>query len=141
MYDEILLTTDGSEGAERAVEHAAEIGESFDAKVHVLYVVDVRKESPHEIDEVLSGKFEDIGKKSTEDIEKTLEGRDLDSEAHVEKGVPHKAIIDFADKNDIDVIVMSSHGRTGIDRLLIGSVTEKVVRKFEKPVLTVGRNG
>jgi nucleotide-binding universal stress UspA family protein len=58
-------------------------------------------------------------------------------EGVVAQGAPHRAILDYVDEQDIDLIVMGTHGRTGLDRYLLGSVTEKVVRLSDAPVLTV----
>lgn len=61
---------------------------------------------------------------------KTIEGV-------VAQGTPHQAILDHIDEHDIDLVVMGTHGRTGLDRYLLGSITEKVVRLSDAPVLTV----
>jgi nucleotide-binding universal stress UspA family protein len=59
-------------------------------------------------------------------------------EASVAQGTPHQAILEYVDYHDIDLVVMGTHGRTGLDRYLMGSVTENVVRLSDAPVLTVG---
>ena len=59
-------------------------------------------------------------------------------EASVLSGRPHRAIVDYAAEYDVDLIVMGTHGRTGLDRYLLGSVTERVVRLSDVPVLAVG---
>jgi nucleotide-binding universal stress UspA family protein len=61
---------------------------------------------------------------------KTIEGV-------VAQGTPHQAILDYIGEHDIDLVVMGTHGRTGLDRYLLGSITEKVVRLSDAPVLTV----
>lgn len=58
----------------------------------------------------------------------------------VRVGKPHQVIVQYANNNDIDLIVMGTHGRTGVDRYLLGSVTEKVLRTSETPVVTVRQN-
>ncbi|TKX74832.1 universal stress protein [Halorubrum sp. GN11_10-6_MGM] len=55
----------------------------------------------------------------------------------VETGTPHSAILEYADANGVDLVVMGTHGRTGVERYLLGSVAEKVVRLSDVPVLTV----
>jgi len=59
----------------------------------------------------------------------------------VEWGEPYESVLDYADEHDIDIIVMGTHGRTGLDHHLLGSVTEKVVRTSDVPVLTVRASG
>lgn len=139
MYDDILVTTDGSEGSEAAVEDALEIAKRFNSTIHILYVVDVRA-GAQDMADVMVGKFEEIGEEATTRFAEKFEEEDIEVETHVESGIPHRSILEFTDENSIDLIVMSTHGRTGLDRILIGSVTEKVIRKSEVPVLTVGRS-
>lgn len=69
---------------------------------------------------------------------KQFEGLAVESAVRV--GKPHQVIVGYADNNDIDLIVMGTHGRSGIDRYLLGSVTEKVLRTSDVPVVTVRRN-
>ena len=130
------MTTDGSDGSLAAVDHAQDWAESFDSRVSVLYVVDMTA-GPRVMSEVVVESMREIGFEVTEDIEEKLRNAGVEADGFVEYGIPHQTILEFAEENDIDVIVMSSHGRTGVDRLLIGSVTEKVIRNSKIPVLTV----
>lgn len=139
MYDAILVPTDGSEGTRGAVEHAIDHAQRYDADLHVLYVVDTRvsAEAGMESPDVL-GALENAGQQAIDDVIAQAEAADIGTiEAAVANGIPHQAIEDYAAENDIDLIVMGTHGRTGLDRYLLGSVTEKVVRTSPIPVLTV----
>jgi len=62
---------------------------------------------------------------------------DLPVETATEQGIPRDVILDYADGADVDMIVMATHGRTGLEHYLIGSVTEKIVRRSPVPVVTV----
>jgi len=140
MYDDILVPTDGSKGTNRAVDHALDIADKYDATVHALYVVNTSAYSTLPSDsnwESITAALEDEGKRATSEIARRLEDSDLNVKKEVTDGVPHKRILGYADENGIDMIVMGTHGKTGLDRLLLGSVTEKVVRASEVPVLTV----
>ncbi len=139
MYERILVPTDGSEGAEKAIEHALDLAEKYDAEIHAYYVVDVRAESTTDLWSNLVGEFEEVGEKATESIEERAEDRGIKAVTEVEHGIPHREIVSYSGENNIDLIVMGTHGRTGLDRMLLGSVTEKVVRNADVPVLTVGR--
>lgn len=141
MYRKILLPTDGSEGAEVAVEHASEIAEKFDAEVEVLYVVDVRVSTPGEYLSTLKGQLRDEGETATSDIVEEMEIRGIEASSKVVNGIPHKEINRHVDENDIDLVLMGTHGRTGLDRMLVGSTAEKVVRTCDAPVMTVRREG
>ncbi|WP_227380071.1 universal stress protein [Haladaptatus halobius] len=63
----------------------------------------------------------------------------IDTKTAVRRGIPQDAILVYADEHNIDIIVMGTHGRTGVKRALMGSVTETVVRHADIPVLTVSR--
>ncbi len=142
-YEKILLTTDGSERSEAAVDQAVELTRKFDAELHILYVVDIGIDSSYgSVADLMSQlesveNFEEIGERTTKSIREKVEEKGLNPEIAIERGVPHKKILDYADKEDIDLVIMSTHGRSGLDRMLLGSVTEKVIRSSKIPVLTV----
>ncbi|MDZ7689163.1 MAG: universal stress protein [Halobacteriales archaeon] len=140
MYENVLVPTDGSEGTDAAVEHALDIAKKYDATVHVIYVVNTSAYSTLPADsnwESITAALEDEGKQATSEIVERMSDEGVDAVPSIEEGIPHKTILSYADENDIDLIVMGTHGKSGLDRLLLGSVTEKVVRKAEIPVLTV----
>lgn len=145
-FEKVLLPTDGSEESEKALDAAVDLARAYDGTVHVVYVVDIGVDTDYESVSNLMGelessrKLEGIGEEATESLEAKLEERDVDSEIKIVRGVPHREINSYADEKDMDVIVMSTHGRTGLDRMLLGSVTEKVVRSSDIPVMTVRRD-
>ncbi len=139
-YDDVLLPTDGSEGTEAAAAHAGLFARNHGATVHVLSAVDTRNrfESPS------SGIAGDVWTETqrehaTESITKAVAALpdDIDIERHIAEGVPRSVILDHIDELDADIVVMGTHGRTGLSHYLIGSVTEKVVRASPVPVVTV----
>ncbi|MUV48733.1 universal stress protein [Haloarcula sp. CBA1122] len=132
MFDRILVPTDGSPGSERAFEVAATLASTHDAAVHVLSVVDEH------------GPTDDWDYDGDSPAEAFIESQadHVDTEGlsvttAVREGVVHDAVLDYGDENEIDLIVMGTHGRTGVRRFLLGSVTEKVVRLADVPVLSV----
>jgi nucleotide-binding universal stress UspA family protein len=140
LYDTILLPTDGSAGFQRVIDHAGEVARVHDADVLALYVVDASSYTglPMEaswegVRAVLDGK----GETALRQVE-----RRMDDELHVEtttaEGRPSREITRVARERDVDCIVMGTHGRGGIDRLILGSVAERVVRTAPVPVVTVG---
>ncbi|WP_380678443.1 universal stress protein [Salinigranum sp. GCM10025319] len=138
MYDAILVPTDGSPAAERAIDHAIEFATTFDATVHALYVVDVALYSSLEagVDAVIDA-LEREGEEAVAEIETRCAEAGVDSESAVLVGTVHRAIQDYVDEHDIDLVVMGTHGRRGVERFLLGSVTERTVRSSSVPVLTV----
>ncbi|MBX0285219.1 universal stress protein [Haloarcula salinisoli] len=139
MYDAVLLPTDGSEGTRAAVEHAIDHANRYDAALHVLYVVDARIGGARETTpEIVFAELEEQGRQAIEGVQSQARGADVGTiEGVVARGDPHQAILDYVTAEDIDLVVMGTHGRTGLDHYLIGSVTEKVVRLSDVPVLTV----
>ncbi|WP_435359947.1 universal stress protein [Haloarchaeobius sp. DFWS5] len=140
MYRDILLPTDGSETTAAAAAHVAELAETFDAKVHVLSVVDTRNrfESP------TSGLSTDIWEKTErERAEAAIESaiaelpESVTTERVIRDGVPKTEILNYVNENPVDLVVMATHGRTGLEHYLIGSVAEKVVRQCLVPVMTI----
>ena len=136
MYERILYPTDGSEGADIAVEHALELARRFDAPLHVLYAVDV---TTLQVNDTFSGPMldalEEEGKEHLKRVSERVARHDIDVTSAVVKGTPAHSIVEAAENDDL--IVMATHGRTGLNRFLIGSTTEKVVRTADVPIVTV----
>lgn len=137
MYETILLPTDGSAGADAAVEQAITLAESNGATVHVLNVVDLG--SVEAIPDVEANSIrelmENAGEALVTRVSDQLSSADIAVETAVGKGSTADAIIDYASEHEVDVIVMGTHGRSGIDRLLLGSVADRVIRRSPISVL------
>ncbi|WP_142857031.1 universal stress protein [Salinigranum halophilum] len=138
MYDAILVPTDGSAAGDRAVEHAVEFATAYDATVHALYVVDAALYSSLEagVDAVIDA-LESEGQAAVDAVADRCEAEGIDVETAVLVGTIHRSIRDYVTDHDIDLVVMGTHGRKGIERFLLGSVTERTVRTSPVPVLTV----
>jgi len=137
MYDRILLPTDGSRGNSPAVEQAIGLAAETGAELHVLFVVEDLPYAPEMMDGQFEARLREIGEEAIEDIRARADEASVAIETAIEDGTPSRAIIEYADDNGMDLIVMGTHGRSGLDRYLLGSVTERVVRRAKKPVLTV----
>lgn len=139
MYDRILVPTDGSDGANLAADHAVDIAGTYDATLHVLYVADVRM-SPistrMDRDEVIE-LLEESGGRPTSSILERAEANDVPASEAIRVGVPHEVIREYVDEHDIELVVMGTHGRTGLAHTLMGSTTERTVRTVDVPVLAV----
>ncbi|WP_342765712.1 universal stress protein [Methanohalobium sp.] len=140
-YDKILIATDGSINSEGAIDSGLEIARLSGAKVYALYVMaptgfTLRGTQETWVKEVYN-ELSKEGKEATEYIKQLGEDYGLEVEAVMLEGNPSEMIIDFADENEIDLIVMGTHGKTGLQKFLIGSVAEKVVRNSNKEVLVV----
>jgi len=144
LYDRILVPTDGSDEGERAVAHALDLASVHGAAVHALYVVDTASYAGMPMESSWEGVgdlLRNDAKKAVAEVESLAADTDLDVATAVAEGSPSKEIIRYAEEDGCDLIVMGTHGRGGIDRLLLGSVAEKVVRGSSVPVLTVRLDG
>ncbi|MFC7136201.1 universal stress protein [Halobaculum litoreum] len=139
MYDRILVPTDGSDAVDPAVDRALDLAATYDATLHALAVV----EPIYTVNEGLGSIFDTLesdARAAVAAVAERGEAADVTVVTATRTGVPHGEILDYADEEGVDLIVMGTHGRTGLDRYLLGSVTEKVVRLSEVPVLTVRRD-
>ena len=141
MYDDILFPTDGSDGANEALAHALELAETHDATIHVLSVVDSTYLGSAAAEATTIESLEDRTEQVIDETVDDVADHGATVVAERRMGDPYGEILDYADTAGVDLIVMGTHGRSGLDRFLLGSVTEKVVRTADPPVLTVRLSG
>jgi nucleotide-binding universal stress UspA family protein len=139
----ILAPTDLSELSLAGLNYALELAQSQGAEVILYYVVGIAENwvsgrDEYEFDPV-RGLVEDQRLLLDRFVREKVSdhGAKVQMRQIVEIGVPYKAIVEKAEEEGVDMIVMSTHGRTGFDHMLIGGVTEKVVRRANCPVLTI----
>lgn len=139
MYDRILVPTDGSENTAAAIEQALGLAETYGAEVHALYVVNTGAMPSPEIDfrEEFVREGERIGREATESVVGAAREAGVGATASIVRGTPYEEILEYAEDNDVDLIVMGTHGRTGLGHFLLGSVAERVIRHSDLPVLVV----
>jgi nucleotide-binding universal stress UspA family protein len=147
MFNKILLPTDGSKNSKRAGERAIDLAELTGADIVVLYVVETNYiESPrlanYRVD--LFDELREEGKKIVEDFKANLEDKkckgtckNVNLTTEIKEGNPYIIILETITKENIDLTVIGASGRHGLDRFLLGSVTERVVRESKSPVLVV----
>lgn len=138
----ILFPTDFTEGSEAAIPFVADLTRKFNAKLYIVHVLyDINRATgwyvPHASTTELSSLMEKSAKEQLDRVA-IEEMRDYPNiERKVIIGSPAEEILRFAEKNNIDLIIMGTHGRKGLDKILFGSTAEKVVRSSRFPVLTV----
>ncbi|HXH14080.1 MAG TPA: universal stress protein [Alphaproteobacteria bacterium] len=139
---QILAPTDFSEYSKEAVAYAFELAQKFGAKLLLLHVIEmpaypVEGFVPPSIGSTL---IEDLERQAWADLAQVLSEAQNDKVAltrQVVVGIPYRKIVEVAAAEKVDLIVMATHGRTGLGHLLIGSVAERVVRTAPCPVLTI----
>jgi len=137
MYQEILLPFDGSNGAADALHHAAEIARWADTSIDLLYVADTAFDSLTTVRTDVIDVLVQEGEETLKDAGQTLDTLGVNSRSDVVQGNPAPTIADYADRYGYDLIILPTHGRKGVSRYLLGSITEKVVRLASVPILTV----
>ncbi|MDF9744479.1 universal stress protein [Natrinema salsiterrestre] len=141
MYTQILFPTDGSEGASVAFDHVLDIAAAHDSTVHVLNVADTTRDSVVRMRGDVVDVLEREGDRIVGDAVDRARERNVNAVSEVRQGTPYSTIIDYADSRAIDLVVMPTHGRRGLERFLLGSTTERVVRRADVPVLTLTPDG
>jgi nucleotide-binding universal stress UspA family protein len=138
----ILAPTDFSELSKQGLTSALELTEAFGAKLLLLHVVEP---PPYPVEGIVPSHLgatwlDDLERQASQDLAQML------SETHASKvevtrrvvvGIPYRKIVEVAEEENSDLIVMTTHGRTGFSHLVMGSVTEKIVRTAPCPVLTI----
>lgn len=138
MYERILVPTDGSPEVDTVLEHATALAAAHDAELHALYVINTAGYSGLSGDTTIGGLDAMMNEQGEAALDRAAEhAGDRLTERVLLDGRPSAEIVDYAEEGGCDLIVMGTHGRGGIDRLLLGSVAERVVRTSEVPVLTV----
>lgn len=140
-YDTILVPTDGTDAVDPALDQAVGLAEPFGSTVHVLYVADTNRESVTVVGTDLIDTLVEVGEDAVASIVERAERRGVRVVDEVVQGSPASTIVDYADVHDVDLIVMSSRGRRGLRRYLLGSVTERVARTTDVPVMIVSADG
>lgn len=137
-FTRILLPVDFTEHSDRAAEYALMLAKRDDASLHVVHVVSV---SDDIIPLVSSMEFEKKASKKAADELKKFATRKLEGyekiALQVLSGVPYREILAYAKSSKCDLVVIGSYGKGGIDRFLVGSTTERILRKSTCPVLVI----
>jgi nucleotide-binding universal stress UspA family protein len=131
----ILVPVDFSETSAAALRYGVELARGFKARLHLLHVPEHPTEAEYPI-----GLFETMQSAAHGRLRHLLSDADaneLHPQCSMRMGTPPEEIVDYAQEHDIDLIVMGTHGRTGLARVILGSVAERVVRTAPCPVLTV----
>lgn len=138
---QILIATDGSETANEAADFAMEMVGCSGAKVYAVYVIDTTPYRSVSLDKIWSketlDEFERAGHEATSYVEKIGKDAGVEVESRVIRGHPAEKIVTFAEDNNIDMIIVGSLGKGGYEKVVLGSVSEKVVRHAKVPVLVV----
>ena len=139
-HENVLVPTDGSRAARRAAEQAVEIASASGGRVHALYVMDMGDAdfvaAPSDIAETRD-RLERKGAEFVEVVEDLASAVGVECVTEVRTGIPEEEILEYADENGVDLVVMGKRGRSDPDKPLIGSTTERVIAGSDLPVRSV----
>ena len=146
MFVKILYPTDFSDVSKKALEYIKQLKESGTKEVVVLHVIDEREiEHISHIPEIsiteeeLEKRKEENAKEEMSPIVTDLKKSGFAVKTRIEKGIPFRDILKVEEEENVSVVVIGSHGKSCVAEMLLGSVSEKVIRKSTKPVLVVRR--
>ncbi|MFB6183570.1 MAG: universal stress protein [Haloarculaceae archaeon] len=131
MFETILVPTDGSDGAAAAMRQAIDLAATYDATIDVVHVIDTRH-----YDLSIDSAREPLARDGERYVSRLVEmatDAGVEAEGFVVDGRPGRAILEFADDHDADLVVMGARGRGGLERLL-GSTTDYVSKHARIPV-------
>ena len=135
----ILVPTDFSEYADYALDYAIELAQKLQARLTLLHIIDTMPLGVVEEGSMLPPSYwQELEANLGQSMEASLNRLNdvgLQGEPIIVHGVPFQSILDTAESRDVDLIVMGTHGRTGLTHVLMGSVAERVVRMAPCPVL------
>ena len=145
MFEKILYPTDFSDVAVKALAYVKRLKASGAKEVIVLHVNDERGDES--VVRILGGsQFKKLNEKKMEETERKLKGVEkelvdagLKVRLQVETGMPVREILRVEDEENVSVTVIGSHGRSNLEEIFLGSVSEKVIRKSKQPVFVIKR--
>lgn len=147
MFERILIATDGSKHSERAAEAGIEMARLYGSTITALFVMDIGKEYgplgdliSKVADDLIAGirsNLQNQGEQATKRVEEMAKAAGIGVFSKITEGYPAEDIIRIATEGDMNLIVMGGIGATGLERFLLGSVADKVVRSSKIPVLVV----
>ena len=130
MFKTILVPTDGSEFAGRAEDVAISMANKYEARIVGVYVIDEKLIYPYDV-------LEDEGKSILKNLSKKAKDRGVVVDEILVFGNPAKDLITITKRINPDIVIIGTHGKKGLEKLLLGSVAESILKSVEAPVLLV----
>ena len=143
MYDRILFSTDGSVASDAAEAHAIELAAAHDATLHVLFVIDESVVNAYSGDEYVDEAegpehgLEELGEETLAAVRTAAADAGVETVEVMRQGEPADTIVDYADDEDIDMLVLGTKRRPDAYRTLLGSVTDRVLRLTSRPAAVI----
>ena len=144
MFEKILYPTDFSDVSKKALDYIEQLKDAGTEEIIVLHVIDERKIEAIVLygtreSYVVINRIEEEARKEVSAIEKELKESGFDVKVRIETGIPLREILRVEEEEGVSIIVIGSHGKTNIKEMLLGSVSEKVIRRAKNPVFVIKR--
>jgi len=146
MFEKILYPTDFSDVSKKALDYIKQLKDAGTKEVVALHTLDIREiaglfgdEGTYVNVEEVKKKWEQGAKKKIKAVETQLKKSGFKVKVRLERGIPFKDILRVEQEENVSVVVIGSHGKSCVEEMLLGSCSEKVIRKSTKPVLVVRR--
>lgn len=136
MWQRILVPVDGSAWSKAAAHVAFQLVQSYGSQVDLVSVADVPSHL-YGVSVSAANQMIDLARRHLDEITNEAKSRDIEANYYLREGDPAEILIDLVRKQASELIIMGSHGRTGLTRLLMGSVTERVIHNSPCPILVV----
>ncbi|EKF86466.1 universal stress protein [Methanobacterium formicicum] len=130
MFNTIMVPTDGSEYSKKAEDTALALAKKLGSVVVAVHIIDDKLIYPYEV-------LEEEGKSILRDVQKKGNEMDVDVHEILIVGSPTNDMAKIAQKAGADLVILSTHGKTGLERLIMGSVAENAIKKISVPVMLV----
>lgn len=141
MYERILVPLDGSELAQIALPYAQKLAGVLGSQIILIYISESADDRYHHMHQFYLQQMVEATKQNAETFQDRQQVRTIKVDSVILVGDPAEEIVDYAGKEDIGLIVMSTHGRSGIKRWAMGSVAEKVLRATKQPMAIIRAKG
>ena len=144
MFEKILYPTDFSDVSKKALDYLAQLKDAGTKEIVVLHVIDekginaISRYGSGSAQTVI-GRIEEEAREEGKKIEKKLGQSGLTVKVRIEVGVPLKEILKVEEEENVSAIVIGSHGKTNLEEMFLGSVSEKVMRLSKKPIMVIKR--
>lgn len=137
LYDRVLVPLDGSELAQVALPYASELGGRMGSRVTLIYVSESAEDRYSHMHELYMQDMVEATRRGAEKFVDKAQGQDVRVDAVIAVGNPAEQIVDYAETENVGLIIMTTHGRSGVKRWALGSVADKVLRATRRPVALI----
>ncbi|ALX48652.1 universal stress protein [Lentibacillus amyloliquefaciens] len=137
MFHKILIATDGSEHSFRSTQHAIQLAEKFGGTIDIVYVVDGNTAKSDVLNSTNKYEIEKKRNEKVKAVKQMVLDANIECKTHILHGEPGPTVVEFTNDNNFDCVVIGSRGLNKLQTMILGSVSHKVAKRVDCPVLIV----